>query len=149
MSGFLVLIHALVSIALVLAITHQAIALWPVPNAAGGGLWVRLRGVAGGHYTGAVVWLYAGNFLLGAVLYSAYRLEVRPYLEDMYLLTPAGLFETKEHFAALGLGLLPAYWLAWQDGGTETARRAATLLLATFVWWSLLAGHIVSNIRGV
>lgn len=154
MSSFLVLIHALVSIGLVLAVTHQAIALWPVAKTTGGGLLVRLRGVSGSHYTNAVIWLYLGNFTLGAVLYSVYRLEVRPLLEDLYLLTPAGLFETKEHLAALGLGLLPLYWVAWQDnpgriGGGAVPRRATTLLLAFFVWWSLLAGHIVGNIKGV
>ena len=158
MSAILVLIHALVSIALVLAVTHQAIALWPAPRTAGGSLLRQLRGVDGGHYTHAVIWLYLGNFVLGAALYGPYRLEVRPLLEDLYLLAPAGMFETKEHLAALGLGLLPAYWVAWRSregsplvgsDAAPLARRAVTLLLAFFVWFSLLAGHIVGNIKGV
>ena len=159
MSSVLVLVHALVSIALVFAVTHQAIALWPAPKSAGGGLLRQLRGVAGDHYTNAVIGLYLANFVLGALLYSTYRLEVRPLLEDLYLLAPAGLFETKEHVAALGLGLLPAYWVAWRYAGgrpsaqridpVPLARRAVTLLLAFFVWFSLLAGHIVGNIKGV
>jgi hypothetical protein len=152
MSSFLVLVHALVSIALVGAITHQAISLWRVPAVASRSLLLRLRGVPGQGYTNAVIGLYLTNFALGIVLYPFYRLEVRPLLEDLYLLAPAGLFETKEHLAALGLGLLPLYWLAWQGTGGGTARRprlAVTLLLAGFVWWALLAGHIANNIRGI
>ena len=63
-----------------------------------------------------------------------------------------GLFEIKEHFAAVGLGLLPTYWLFWRQPlvpQQATARRALTWLLAFIVWWNFLVGHVLNNIKGL
>jgi len=63
-----------------------------------------------------------------------------------------GVFEIKEHLIAIGLGLLPAYWLFWQqplDSAAASARRALTWLLAFFVWWGFIVGHVLNNIRGL
>jgi hypothetical protein len=62
-----------------------------------------------------------------------------------------GAFELKEHFAAIGLGLLPAYWYYWRASlAPEHARTRAVLtsILAFVVWFSFLVGHVVNNIRG-
>ena len=63
-----------------------------------------------------------------------------------------GVFEIKEHLVAIGLGLLPSYWLFWRRAnGPDTAapRRYLTWLLAFFVWWSFIVGHVLNNIRGM
>ena len=63
-----------------------------------------------------------------------------------------GVFEIKEHLAAIGLGLLPVYWLFWKRPlalETATARRNLTWLLAFFVWWNFIVGHVLNNIRGM
>ncbi|HMF52139.1 MAG TPA: hypothetical protein VK603_26005, partial [Candidatus Saccharimonadales bacterium] len=80
-----------------------------------------------------------------------YRLNVRIVLEQMQLHVPNGAFELKEHFVALGLGMLPAYWYFWRAAhAAEYARTRAllTALLAFIVWWGFLVGHILNNIRG-
>jgi hypothetical protein len=62
-----------------------------------------------------------------------------------------GAFELKEHFAAIGLGLLPVYWYYWQQPLVpEHARTRAMLtsILAFAVWFSFLVGHVLNNIRG-
>ena len=62
-----------------------------------------------------------------------------------------GFFDIKEHFVAIGLALLPAYWVCWQqprDGELARTRAALTTLLAGIVWWSFLVGHVVNNIMG-
>jgi len=62
------------------------------------------------------------------------------------------VFEIKEHLAAIGLGLLPVYWLFWKKPqGTEgvAARRSLTWLLAFFVWWNFIVGHVLNDIRGM
>ena len=62
-----------------------------------------------------------------------------------------GLFDLKEHFVAIGLALLPAYWVCWQQQRTgEPSRTPAvlTLILAFIVWWSFLIGHVLNNIMG-
>lgn len=62
-----------------------------------------------------------------------------------------GVFDLKEDFVVIGLGVLPAYWFCWQQPvGTQSRlmRGALTLLLAFIVWWSFLVGHVVNNIGG-
>jgi hypothetical protein len=62
-----------------------------------------------------------------------------------------GAFELKEHFAAVGLGLLPAYWHSWRqplEAAYASTRAILTALLAFIVWWNFLVGHILNNIRG-
>ena len=59
---------------------------------------------------------------------------------------------SKEHFVAIGLALLPAYWICWQkkyaDEATQAPAAALTLILAFIVWWSFLIGHVLNNIMG-
>jgi hypothetical protein len=62
-----------------------------------------------------------------------------------------GIFEIKEHFIAIGLFMLPAYWLYWRTplaAEQATARKYMTTILAFFVWYGFLVGHILNNIKG-
>ena len=102
-------------------------------------------------YANAVVVLYLCTALLGSVVYPDYRLSVRIVLEQMELPAANGMFELKEHFAAIGLALLPAYWVLWrrpQAADGPRTRAVLTAMLAFIVWWNFLAGHILNNIRG-
>ena len=47
--------------------------------------------------------LFVITFLVGAVIYPAYRLNVRTYLQDYRMLAAEGAFEIKEHLAAIAL----------------------------------------------
>jgi hypothetical protein len=94
--------------------------------------------------------LFAVTAIGGALLYPQYRIDVRPALEDTQNVAANGVFEIKEHLVAIGLGLLPVYWLFWRKPhGPETAapRRYLTWLLAFFVWWSFIVGHVLNDIR--
>ena len=96
--------------------------------------------------------LYASLVVLGALIYPAYRLDVRIPFEEMSLGWAVGLFELKEHFAGIGLGLLPFYVSAWKAAPTADRRRdrmGITLVLAFIVWWDFLVGHVLNNIRGL
>jgi hypothetical protein len=76
---------------------------------------------------------------------------VRVVLEQLELWKANGAFELKEHFAAVGLGMLPAYWFYWRSPLAEEharTRAVVTALLAFIVWWNFLAGHVLNNIRG-
>jgi hypothetical protein len=96
--------------------------------------------------------LYAVSALLGALLYLRFRVAVRPDLERAGHWQALGLFELKEHFAAIGLALLPAYWICWRDKRADKSApepaAALTLILAFIVWWSFLTGHVLNNIMG-
>jgi hypothetical protein len=112
----------------------------------------RFRAVPPAAYANAIVVLYAVSALLGALLYLRFRVAVRPDLERAGQWQALGLFELKEHFAAIGLALLPAYWICWRqkraDKLAPEPAAALTLILAFIVWWSFLTGHVLNNIMG-
>jgi hypothetical protein len=149
---FLVILHALVSVALLGAITHQAFSVGRRPVAPGATFVRRFLGVNALTFSNVVVLLFALSAVLGGLLYPRYRIDVRPTLEDLQLRAANGLFEIKEHFAAVGLGLLPAYWLAWRPPlGLESAeaRKYLTWILTFIVWWNFIVGELLNNIKGL
>ena len=145
----LLIIHGLFAVALLGAVTHQAMgAVWPRrPGQAD--FVARFRGVNGVGYTNAVIVLYVVTFILGGIIYTTYRIEVRPPLEALQDLPTVGLFELKEHFLAMAAGMLPAYWYFWKRRPEPRGPRTMiTVILALVVWFSFIAGHIVNNVRG-
>ena len=149
----LLIVHGLLAVALLGAITHQAFSVVPPASAAGTVSFVgRFRNVNGAAYRPPIVVLFLLTALGGALLYPQYRIDVRTTLEDLQLRAANGVFEIKEHLVAIGLGVLPAYWLFWRTPlGTEQAasRRYLTWLLAFIVWWGFLIGHVLNNIKGL
>lgn len=150
----LLILHGLLAVVLLGAITHQALSVSTLAPGANGrwSFFDRFRGVDGTAYTMPIVVLFTVTAIGGGLLYPQYRIDVRPALEDTQNVAANGVFEIKEHLAAIGVGLLPAYWLFWrrpQTAETAAPRRYLTWLLAFFVWWSFIAGHVLNNIRGL
>jgi hypothetical protein len=146
----LLILHGLLAVALLGAITHQAVSLVRAP-ADRGSMTRRFRGVAAAGYTTSIVPLFVVTALAGAVLYPEYRTLVRPILEAADLRAANGAFEIKEQLAALGLGMLPAYWALWRSPAPEhlAARRGVTWFLTFVVWSNFLIGHVVNNVQGL
>lgn len=152
MTAFLLIVHGLVAIALVGAITHQGLSVWrdkPAPAR----LFVdRFRAVQGAGYANAVVVLYLITFSLGAYIYPSYVMDAKRALFELGMRKAIFVFQMKEHIAVIGLGLLAAYWYFWRQApliehvGT---RRMLTTVLMAAVWWNLVIGHILNNIRGI
>ncbi len=112
---------------------------------------MRFRGVPPKSFSNAIIVLYSVSALLGATLYLAFRVEIRPDLERAGHWQALGLFDLKEHFVSIGFALLPAYWVCWRQQRPDQPSRtpaALTLILAFIVWWSFLIGHVVNNIMG-
>jgi hypothetical protein len=151
MTTFLLIVHGLLAVALLGAVTHQAIGVLLPARKAAHSFVGRMRAVSAPAYVTAVVVLYALTAILGGVIYPEYRLGVRIVLEQLQLWKAHGAFELKEHFAGVGLGMLPAYWYFWRQPLAENYARARTMTTATLafiVWWSFFVGHILNNIRG-
>jgi hypothetical protein len=146
----LLIAHALLAVTLLGAITHQTIGVWTPAKQPAGTFVGRMRSVSPATYAGAIIVLYIATAALGAIIYPSYRLNVRIVLEQMQLPKANGAFELKEHFVAIGLGMLPAYWYFWRQASTDYARTRAilTALLAFIVWWGFIVGHVLNNIRG-
>jgi hypothetical protein len=146
----LLIIHGLVAVALLGAITHQSISMLRRRSVRNGSFVDRYTGVSQKTFTAAVVSLYVVGVILGAFIYPKYRLDVRVPFEEMRLGWAIGLFELKEHFAGIGLGVLPLYAFSWSVAaeGYGRIRTALTLLLLFIVWWDFIVGHVLNNIRG-
>lgn len=150
MATFLVILHGLLAVALLGSITHQAVAVvWPAQSKAG--FVSAYRSVSSRAYVNANIVLFLAVALLGSFIYPIYRVWIRTYMENARLFSAVGSFEVKEQFIALGLGLLPLYWLVWRrpEPASKSARTAVTLMLCFIVWFSFLVGHILNNIRGM
>ncbi len=149
MNVLLLLLHGLSAVLLLGAVTHQVLALWWSARGQRSEWWHSLRAVHPERYVQAVVVLFCVTSLLGAVNYIHFRAITRAQYLDVYAPWATGIFEVKEHVAAIGLALLPAYWAVWHARAGLAARRALTTFLAAAVWWNFLVGHIVNNVRGL
>jgi hypothetical protein len=148
----LLIIHGLLGVALLGAVTHQAFSVVPSSSSGKRSFFSRFRNVNGAAYAGPIVVLFLLTALLGALLYPQYRIDVRTTLEDLQLRAANGVFEIKEHLVALGLGTLPAYWLFWRTplaADQAASRRYLTWLMAFIVWWGFVIGHVLNNIKGL
>jgi hypothetical protein len=149
----LFIVHALLAVALLGALTHQAMSVaLPVRQAAGAaGFVTRFRGVSGAGYATAVCILWVITFLFGAWIYTKYRIYIRIPIERMGFWKTQGFFELKEHVVTIGMGLLPVYWYFWKNARNpdyDSARKWVTVLLAVMCWFAFLVGHVVNNVRG-
>jgi hypothetical protein len=152
MTIFLLILHGLVGVALLGALTHQSVALLRGRRTAGTSFLGRYASARDRTFTVAIVALFVLELALGAIIYPAYRLGVRIPFEEMSLGWAIGVFELKEHFAGLGIALLPYYAHTWKSEVAESLRGdrlAVTLILAFVVWWDFLVGHVLNNIRGL
>ncbi len=150
----LLFIHFLLAVALLAAVTLQAVTvLMPARQTAGQRIGYAVeRGPAPARsFTTLVIILYVIQALMGAWIYVKYRTYVRIPMEQLRYFWTVGSFEFKEHVAAMGLGLLPAYWYFWQPGSAEhdNIRRWVTVFLALTVWFSFVVGHVANDFRGV
>ena len=155
----LLILHGLAAVVLLGALTHQLVALLrgnvvaaagkPVDKSSFVGRYVT---VGQGGFTIAVVVSYVVTFVLGGIVYPAYRIDVRIPFEEMSLIWAVGLFEIKEHWGGVGAGFLPLYAFVWRPKQATTHSRdrvVITALLATIVWCDFIFGHVLNNIRGL
>jgi len=147
------IIHGLLAVGLLGALTHQAMSvLMPVRQLAGPlGFITRFRAVPGAGYATAVCILWILTFVAGAWIYTKYRIYVRIPIEQAGYWKTQGFFELKEHVATIGLGLLPIYWYFWKNAQNpqyDSARKWVTVWLAAGCWFAYLVGHVLNNVRG-
>ena len=149
----LLILHGLLAVGLLGALTHQAMAVaWPLPRGQVPADFVgRFRSVAAPRYANAVCVLWVLCFVLGGWIYAQYRISVRIPIEQQEFFKTLGAFELKEHLAVFGLGLLPFYRYLWRYAESAqdlVARKWITVFLGAVCWYTFLAGHVVNNVRG-
>src|SRR5215472_5036727 len=118
MATALLILHGLVAVALLGAITHQTLAAWASSSARPRSFFGRFRAVQPAGYANAIVGLYVGAALLGAVVYLYFKVDIQPYLERDRHWHALGFFDLKEislrsasaccrHIGQAGVGRLP------------------------------------------
>ena len=145
------LVHLILSIGLLGALTHQAMAVALPVRQPIGGIVARFRAVPAAGYATAVCVLWVLTYLVGSYIYTKYRIQIRIPIEQMRAYKTGGFFDFKEHMATIGLVLLPAYWYFWknaQNPDYDAARKGVTLVLAVTCWFLFIVGHILNNTRG-
>jgi hypothetical protein len=148
----LFIVHALLAVALLGGLTHQAVAvLAPARNSAAGGFVTRFRSVSARSYAGMICLMWILAFVFGGWIYTKYRIYVRVPIEQQGLYKTLGAFELKEHLVTIGLGLLPIYWYLWKhvrNADYDSSRKWLTVVLAAICWYGFLTGHVLNNVRG-
>ncbi|MBI4820195.1 MAG: hypothetical protein HY791_28225 [Deltaproteobacteria bacterium] len=104
----------------------------------------RLAGV----YTRSILVAYLLCFVTGAMTYPAFKRDVRPEL-DRAIPWATGLFEIKEHFAAIGLLACLALWLVSRNGGSSRWVNALVVLIASLIFYLGGAGTLLVMLRSV
>ena len=99
------LVHLMLSVALIGALTHQAVSVaMPVRKIAGpAGFVTRFRAVPAPGYAFAVCVLWVLTFLVGSFIYVKYRIYIRIPIEQAGHWKTQGFFDFKEHIASIGL----------------------------------------------
>ena len=149
--NILLFIHFTLAVALLAAVTLQAVAvLMPARQVAGN--FVDRSPVPAGSFTTLIIVLYVLQALMGAWIYVKYRIYVRIPMEQLRHWWTLGSFEEKEHVVAMGLFLLPAYWYFWRQplaAADAGIRKGLTIFLAFSVWYAFIVGHVANDFRGV
>jgi hypothetical protein len=147
----LLFVHFVLAVAVLAAVTLQAVAVL-IPARQAAGHFIERSPVPAASYATLVVILYVLQLLMGAWIYIKYRTYVRIPMEEFKHWWTVGSFEFKEHIVAMGLGLLPAYWYFWREPESDqyaVVRKWVTIFLAISVWYAFVVGHVANDFRGV
>jgi hypothetical protein len=147
----LLILHGLVGVALLGAVTHQLASIIRGRSASSSSFVGHYSNVNQRVFPRAIVAFYVTNVILGSIMYPRYRLDVRIPFQEMGLGWAIGIFELKEHFVGIGVSLLPLYLWLWKpslEDSHRSGRIAISAIIGFIVWWGFLVGHVLNNVRG-
>jgi amino acid transporter len=146
--GLLLLAHLLVTFVLVGAMTHSLLIVVGY-----------LRGKFGRQklewlYVRVSLWAYAIVYIIGALIYPAYRIHIRHRYFDPELPWATGLFEVKEHWGAVGLAMFVVYYFLRKSFQPAEEKDKLflyvplCLLLNVIVWYKVVVGCYLTLLKG-
>lgn len=145
----LLILHSLMAILLLGAMTHNVLLTVPY-------LWKRYKKVRLEKlYVKVIFVAYSLTFALGAVVYPNYRYHVRDLYFDKHMPWASHLFDIKEHWAAIGLGLVGVFFLLSLSFDPRQDRERVLLYvflscaITLTVWFNLIAGLWLTALKGV
>ncbi len=105
-------------------------------------------------YVRVSFWSYVIVYVLGALIYPAFRVYIRADYFDPTLPWATGLFEVKEHWGAVGLALFFVYYLLRKSFQPQTEADKLwfyvplCVLLNVIVWYKVVVGCYLSLLKG-
>ena len=146
---FLMLVHAGASIALVGATTHNGILAFS--HLRGG----QQKSALQRRYVSWMFWLFLLTFVIGLLIYPAYRVHVRAEYFDLQLPFATRLFEIKEHWLAIALGILAIYYPLSRR--IDVSKRGMDVQLYNFlgvlmvliIWYAMVASLLLVSYRSL
>ncbi len=91
------LVHLILAVGLVGALTHQAMAVALPVRQPAGGIVTRFRAVPAVGYATAVCVMWVLTFIVGSYIYTKYRIYIRIPIEQARFWRTHGFFDFKEH----------------------------------------------------
>lgn len=105
-------------------------------------------------YVRVSLWAYTIVYIIGALIYPAYRIHIRHRYFDPELPWATGLFETKEHWGAVGLAMFFVYYFLRKSFQPAEEKDKLflyvplCLLLNVIVWYKIVAGSYLTILKG-
>jgi hypothetical protein len=140
-----IFIHLLTSVFLLGALTHH---FWLVIK---GEVISHAKAVRRFSFWAATSFLVC--FVWGSFVYPYFRYYVRFLVQDKQAPWATGLFEIKEHWIALGLAILPFYYLSSRTVKELNQRdlrlhQASVVGMNVVVWYSFVVGAVLVYLKG-
>ena len=144
----LLLAHLLITIVLVGSITHNLLIV--VKYVRGNFNRQKLEWL----YVRVAFWSYIIVYVIGALIYPAFRVYIRGDYFDPQMPWATGLFEVKEHWGAIGLALFLVYYILRKNFQPEQERGKLwfyfplCILLNVIIWYKVIVGCYLTSLKG-
>ena len=146
--GLLLLAHLFATFVLVGSMTHNLLCVVKY-----------LRGKFGRQklealYVKVSFWAYIIVYIIGVLIYPAYRIYIRHHYFDPQLPWATGLFEVKEHWGAVGLAMFFVYYFLRRNFRPAEERDKLflyvplCLLLNVILWYKVIVGCYLTLLKG-
>ena len=105
-------------------------------------------------YIRVSLWAYIVVYIIGALIYPAYRIYIRHEYFDPQLPWATGLFEVKEHWGAVGLALLFVYYFLRKSFKPSEEKGKLYLyvplcfILNLILWYKIIIGCYLTLLKG-
>jgi hypothetical protein len=145
---FLLIVHLLGTFVLAGSIMHN---LFVVLDYVKGKFARRKREL---YYLKYTLWSYVIVYVIGAVIYPAFGVYIRRPFFDTPMPWATGLFEVKEHWAAVGLALMFVYYFLRKSFDPQDERHKLffyiplCLILNVITWYVIIVGCYLSVLKG-
>lgn len=144
----LLLVHLLFTFVLVGSMSHNLVCVLGYARGQFGRQNVEKR------YAWTFLWSYTVVYVIGALIYPAFRIYLRHHYFDAAMPWATGLFEVKEHWGALALAMLAFYYALRRTFSPSEERDKLWLyvplgvLLNVIVWYKILIGCFLTILKG-